>query len=132
MGSRYVEVSREALLGALEKAGFQRWKPHPGCFGCTEIVYVRQHHLDPTMFVKVYTSISERAEDARGCGADAIRACLIFERWDAAAKRWITGGLYKASRVYRTGSEEAVVERTLERARECYGVANKRYQERRH
>lgn len=129
-GDRYVEVRREVLTAALEKAGFKVWEPHPGEFGCSELVYVRQHDSDPTMFVKVYTSLPARAGDARACGQDAIRACLVFERRDEAIKRWISGGLYKAPKVLRTGSEEKVIERTLERARECYREANKRAWER--
>lgn len=119
-GSRYVEVSREALVGALERAGFT---PYPSR---GELVYARKHHLDPTMLVKVYTSLPLQAGDARGCGEDAIRVLLVFENERTKA----SGCLYKASRVYRTGSEQAVVERVLERARECYREGNRRCKER--
>lgn len=129
-GDRYVEVRREALTKALEAAGFKVWEPRPGEFGCSELVYVRPHHMDPTMFVKVYTSMPKRGGDARACGADAARAVLVFERYDAGAKRWFSGGLYKAPKVLRTGSEEKVIERILERARECYAAGNKRVRER--
>ena len=37
-----------------------------------------------------------------------------------------SGCLHKTSRVYRTGSEAAVIERTIERAREAYGAGVKR------
>lgn len=122
-GSRYVEVSREALVGALEQAGFA---PYVGRTG-GELVYTRRHHRDPTMMVKVYTSLPARAGDARACGEDAIRVLLVFENERSGA----SGCLHKASRVYRTGSEQAVVERMLERARECYAEANRRHKARR-
>jgi hypothetical protein len=123
MGKRYVEVSRQAFLDALHRCGFRE---HPGQGG-GELVYSRQHSLDPTMWVKVFTSLPRSAGDARGCGEDAIRVLLVFENPVSKA----SGCLHKASRVYRTGSEVKVIERTLERARECYGEANKRYQARR-
>lgn len=129
-GDRFVEVSREALFSALEKAGFKQWAARSGEFGCSEVVYQRQHDSDPTMFVKVYTSIAHRAEEARGCGQDAIRVCLVFERFDEKINRHVSGGLYKAPKVLRTGSEAKVIERTLERARECYREANRRAWER--
>jgi hypothetical protein len=119
---RYVEVSRKALLDALFAAGFRE---HLGQGG-GELVYSIAHKADPTMFVKVFTSLPRSAGDARGCGEDAIRVLLVFENPVSKA----SGCLYRASRVYRTGSETAVIERTLERARECYGEANKRHRER--
>ena len=120
MGGRYVEVSRQALVGTLEAAGFE------AVSAGGELVYRRRHHLDTTMFVKVYTSLPARAGDARGCGEDAIRVLLVFENPRTGA----SGCLHKASRVYRTGSESAVVERMMGRARECYAEANRRYKER--
>jgi hypothetical protein len=119
MAKRYVEVSRKALLDALFACGFRE---HLGQGG-GELVYSRQHGLDPTMWVKVFTSLPRAAGDARACGEDAIRVLLVFENPVSKA----SGCLYKASRVYRTGSEQAVIERTLERARECYKAANERH-----
>jgi hypothetical protein len=77
------------------------------------------------MWVKIFTSLPKQVGDARGCGEDAIRVLLVFENPVSKA----SGCLYKASRVYRTGSEQAVIERTLERARECYAEANRRFRE---
>lgn len=121
-GSRYVEVSQVAFLHALVQAGFTEYPTRAG-----ELVYYRRHHNDPTMMVKVYTSLPRNAEEARGCGEDAIRVLLVFERPAQGERPGASGCLYKASRVYRTGSEQAVIERTLERARECYAEANKRF-----
>ncbi len=115
---RFVEVSRKAMVDAFEKAGFI------GDADGGELVFTRRHALDPSMVVKVYTSMPGYAGgDARPCGEDAIRVCLIFEN----ARTGRSGGLYKAKRVFRTGSEAKVIERTLERARECYAEANRRH-----
>jgi hypothetical protein len=118
MGTRYVEVSREAFCKALEAKGFTQDQKALG----NEIVYVRQHHFDKTMFVKIYTSLPKNRDEARGCGDDAIRVVLIFDNPTTGK----SGGLYKAPRVYRTGSEERVIARTLERARNAYQNANDR------
>lgn len=117
---RYVEVDREAFVKALTDKGFS---PDPTAFG--ELVFIRQHHLDPTMYVKIYTSMPLRSGDARQCGKDAIRVLLIFSNPITGA----SGCLFKTPRVYRTGSQEAVIERTIERAREAYGAGNKRIKE---
>lgn len=115
--SRYVEVDRTTFINALEAKGFTA---DPEARG--ELVYVRQHHLDPTMYVKIYTSMPLNAGDARGCGEDAIRVLLVFVN----PRTNKSGCLHKTSRVYRTGSEAAVIERTLERAREAYAAGNAR------
>lgn len=117
MATRYVEVDRNVFCNALHEKGFT-----PDSEAVGELVYIRQHHLDPTMFVKIYTSMPLRSGDARACGADAIRIMLTFKN----GRTGRSGCLYKTPRVYRTGSEAAVIERTLERAREAYGVGNKR------
>lgn len=121
-GDRYVEVSRKTLLDALHAAGFRQHLGQPG----GELVYSRNHGYDSSMWIKVYTSLPLAAGDARACGKDAIRVLLCFENPVSKA----SGCLYKASRVYRTGSEAKVIERTLERARECYAEGNKRVRER--
>ena len=116
---RYVQVSREAMITALERAGFGvDADPMNG----GELVYIRQHHLDPTMYVKVYTTLGVRGGDVRAKGADAIRVLLIFRN----EKSGKSGCLYKATKVLRTGTEAGVIERTLERAREAYADGNRR------
>lgn len=117
MATRYVEVDRDQFCKTLESKGFT---PDTEAFG--ELVYIRQHHLDSTMFVKIYTSMPLKAGDTRACGKDAIRVMLIFKNTNTGR----SGCLYKTPRVYRTGSANAVIDRTLERAREAYGVGNKR------
>lgn len=117
MGSRYVEVGRRTMIEALQKAGFTLDAQG------RELVAVRQHHLDPTMLIKIYTSMPAYApEGGRPCGQDAIRVVLLFNNPHTKA----SGCLYKAPRVFRTGTEEGVVERMLERARDAYRVGNQR------
>lgn len=116
--AQYVEVRREVLLQRLEAAGFSQFEEAVG----GELVYERQHHKDPTMFVRVFTSLSKFSGDVRGCGEDAIRVVLIFRNQKTGA----SGCLFKAKRINRVGTEEAVIERTIERARDAYKAANDR------
>lgn len=110
--SRYIVLDREKFVAAFVKAGFL---PDTTASG-GELVLTRQHHLDPTMWVKIYTTLPLGAGNGRECGTDAIRCVLVFKN----EKTGKSGGLFKATRVLRTGSTEAVIERTLTRARECY------------
>jgi hypothetical protein len=114
MRSRFVEVSRQAMMGALEAAGFQ------ANVRGNELAYGRRHHLNRHLEVLVYTSLPSRGGDARPCGHDAIRVVLL------AHGEYGTRPLYKATKVLRTGSEQAVIERTLERAREAYAAGTLR------
>ena len=110
--SRFIVLDRDRFVQAFLAAGFSRSWPQVG----GELVLERQHHLDPTMWVKVYTTLPAEGGDGRDKGTDAIRCVLIFKN----EKTGKSGGLFKATRVLRTGSTEAVIERTLTRARECY------------
>ena len=112
--TKFITVDREKFLAAFTAAGFTRDAEQSG----SELVLSRQHHLDPTMRVKVYTSLPAEGGDGRGCGTDAIRCFLIFSNTSTGK----SGCLFKATRVHRTGSTEAVIERTLNRARECYAA----------
>jgi hypothetical protein len=110
--SRFVVIDREKFVGAFVAAGFMPDTTQSG----SELVFTRQHHLDPTMWVKVYSTLPLGAGQGRACGTDAIRCVLVFKN----EKTGKSGGLFKATRVLRTGSTEAVIQRTLVRARECY------------
>lgn len=109
---RYVEVSRKAMMRMLEQAGFKpfcnRW----------ELGYFRPHAHNPDVLIKVYTSFSFDAAIARPCGKDAIRVVATFESRDK------NFPICKMPRVYRTGSEALVIERTLQRMREAYAFVN--------
>lgn len=116
-GDRYVEVPKEAMLSFLTARGFKDAPEHSR----REIVYERSHHVDPRFRVLVYTSIARGDADARGLGKDAIRVVPIFingNHRSPIAK--------KLQRVFRTGSVEKVLARTLERMREAYGIINNR------
>ena len=117
MSSKFVEIDRTQFCKALEDRGFT---PDPDAYG--ELVYIRQHHIDPTMYVKIYTSMPLRSGDTRPCGEDAIRVLLIFKNKNTGH----SGCLHKTSRVNRTGTVAGVIERTLERAREAYKAGNAR------
>lgn len=108
----YIEVPAESLKGMLAAKGFTEMVVNK------EVVYERANHIDPNLKVRVYTSLAVGEEKARKCGGDAIRCCLVFNRF---GKTW---GIAKAKRVYRSGKLEDVLDRTLERAREMYALAN--------
>ena len=118
MTERFVTVDRDTFCQALEAKGFSVDEESSNL--CHELIYVRQHHIDPTMFVKICTSMPQKRGDSRKNGADSIKVLLIFKN----EKK--SGCLYRASRVFRTGTQEGVIERTLERAREAYRVGNQR------
>ena len=109
----FVPVPAEAIRARLVQAGFERLPTRPG----TEEVYRRAHDADPRYVVKVYSSIREGAQAARGRGKDAIRVVAVFED---------RVGIYKAERVYRTGSIEGVLDRMMYRARQAYAFCSKR------
>jgi hypothetical protein len=90
-----------------------------------EEVYERAHDRDARYTVKVYSSIQRGAEVARERGADAIRVVALFKEdyrfhWPAR-----TVPIFKATRVHRTGSVDAVLDRMVERAREAYAACNR-------
>ncbi len=115
--STYIEVPRERIIATLEAAGFSRDDVRG------EVTYSRRHALDPKLLVKVYTSIPEFRDAARGCGEDAIRVVglLTWTRQGEDVPRWKK--LYQ-KRVFRVTSVEGVLERMMERAREAYKALN--------
>lgn len=112
--SRFVAVPAVALAATLAKAGFASKVVGK------ETVYERANHNCSSFVIRVYSSAKDGATDARGCGLDAIRVCLLWA--DPTGK---TYGVAKATRVYRTGTVEAVIARMLERMRDLYGLANR-------
>jgi hypothetical protein len=110
----FVTVSAETFAATFTKAGFAPTTAY------NEVVYERAHTADPRFVVRVYTSLSLGASVARGNGADAIRACLVFR--DPITGK--TRGMGKTVRVNRTGTEAGVMERSLERAREMWNLAS--------
>ena len=116
MTTRFVLVPASLIHDALIKAGFSK-----GLEGHEE-VWSRTHAKNADYVIKVYTSLTDDASSARGCGEDAIRVVALREdpyRWPA---RFYP--IHKGARVYRTGSPEKVVERMMDRAREAYATIN--------
>jgi hypothetical protein len=112
MGKRsgYVDVPRETLLNFLKEKGFTQ-ESEGG-----EIVYSRSHEKNPHVKVKVYTSLSENALFARGCGEDAIRILTFYHNPNTGARKKISD----QPRVYRSGTVEGVLSRMYERMRNAY------------
>ena len=113
MGSRYVEVPASALRERFAGAGFVLAP------GVGEEVYERVYEKDPRFVIRIFSSLSRGdAESARGCGEDAIRVVAVFRPDPGDLRRGV--GIWKGPRVYRTGSVEKVLDRTIERARDAY------------
>ncbi len=116
--SRFVQVPAAAIRERLAAAGFRLVPATRG-----EEVYERPHGRDPRYIVKVYSSIQRGGDVARDCGEDAIRVVAVFtdsaHYWPAR-----TVPIFKATRVHRSGSVEAVLDRMIERAREAYTACN--------
>jgi len=110
---RFVEVPASAIRERLAGAGFRLL---PGERG--EEVYERAHDKDGRYTVKVYSSIQRGANKVRGCGADAIRVVALLT---TTAKVY---PIFRAVRVYRTGTVDAVLVRMIERAREAYATCS--------
>jgi len=108
MGTRYIEVNAGEFESFLKDHGFE-----PDLSG-KEVVYYRQHEYNVNVLVLVYTSISTGKTSARDCGKDAIRVVTIFNDGNRSF------GIGKFPRVYRTGSQEKIQERTLDRMRKAY------------
>lgn len=119
----FVEVPSATLFAFLEERGFTRRQTKS-----SEVVYQRKHHRDPKYIVLVYTSVHEGRVKAAGKGKDAIRVCAVYEYEpvDSARSTAVVRGVCKLPRVHRTGTVEKILERVLKRAREAYGVCNKK------
>lgn len=121
-GDRFIDLPAEAMFAFLESKGFEV----ASNYSRSEVVYARRHDRDKRFVILVYTGIAPTSQytgesfGSRGCGEDAIRVVPLFEQG------YVTRGLMKTKRVYRTGSVEKILERTLERMREAYAVCNER------
>lgn len=124
MSARYVQVPATAIRERLAAAGFRLLPASRG-----EEVYERRHDRDARYAIKVYSSIERGQEEVRVRGADAIRVVAIHYAGDLGSDgTWkfpeAARGIFKAARVYRSGTVESVLDRMIERAREAYGVIN--------
>jgi len=84
-----------------------------------EIVLEREHHGDPQLVVRIYTSVSSTGATVRSKGKDAIRVVLLGR-----SDRVGIVGLKKTKRVNRAGTTQAIYDRIRSRAREMYTVCN--------
>lgn len=119
MSARFVPVPASTIRERLVGAGF-RPVQLPGCH---EEVFDRPHDRDRRYVVRVYSSIPVGSDNVRASGADAIRvvALLADDRFHWPARQ---EPIFKATRVHRAGSVEAVLDRMVERAREAYAAIN--------
>jgi hypothetical protein len=118
VSARFVAVPASAIRERLAAAGFHLIPSPSG-----EEVYERSHDRDARYTVKVYSSIHRGAAEVRECGSDAIRVVAIFAdskfHWPARVVP-----IFKATRVHRAGTVDAVLDRMIERAREAYAACN--------
>lgn len=106
-----------ALLDALTAGGFTRADTKPGAeIAMTRAIKHGAVHV-PNTTIQVYTTIDDlgRTPIARAAGQDAIRVCAVYVIPGGFADKG--RGLIKQRRVFRVGTIDAIVERTLERAR---------------
>lgn len=107
---RYIILDTEKFEAFMKEKQFERTTSG------NELVFIRRHDKDPRLMVKCFSGISGGV--SRECGEDAIRVVGVFDNGEKSF------GIYKAQRVYRTGSTEKVIERTYERLREAYQALN--------
>lgn len=114
--TRFVSVPFDALSSALAMAGFTQLAQRQGrAHG--EVVLTRP--VRGGLHIRVWTSTKDGQAEAAACGADAIRVTLVH----VADGR--TAGVSSATKVLRTGTVEAVIERVLARAREMWALGAK-------
>jgi hypothetical protein len=104
----YVPVAADKIEDFLKAKGFSRSVYY------NEVVYSRDHDENPNIKIKVYTSIRVGQTVVRGCGADSIKICTVFD--DGQTRR----GVGKFPHVLRVGSEQEVLDRMLGRMRQAY------------
>lgn len=114
MSASFVQVPAAAIRDRLAAAGFRLLPANRG-----EEVYERAHERDDRYTIKVYSSIQRGASEARKCGADAIRVVALFTPRPNAVYP-----IHKSTRVHRSGTVEAVLDRMIERARGAYVACN--------
>ncbi len=114
----FVEVPADAIRTRLIDAGFER-----AADADNEEVYYRAHKKNPDMAVKVFTTIPLNGAAVRDCGRDAIRI-VALKRIPLRFGNPKTVCIYKAQRVFRTGTVEGVLQRMIERARLAYAALN--------
>lgn len=113
----YTKVPRQKLEEFLQATGFGR-----RVMG-SEVVYVRHNHHYHHVLVKVYTSLPVHGGDVRGAGRDAIRVTVAYEH-SLPYQGKTSFGIYKATRIHRTGTVEDILDRLYHRMRDAYAYSN--------
>ena len=120
---RYDPTSRESrstlaatLCEALATHGFmEEYAERSG-----EKVYYRPVDNATGVRLQVWTSVDRATGSIREVGEDAIRVCAVYRNGSDADR-----GICKTGRVNRVGEINAIVERTVERARGVWRDAQK-------
>lgn len=102
----YVAITRKAIEEFLTARRFEAAKRG------NELVFIRSHSKCPGLKMLVYTSLAYDGLQARGCGQDAIRCCLIFSHDDGWSR---DAGIGKTTRVHRVTSEAGILSRLGDR-----------------
>lgn len=115
---RYVEVDRKKLEDFLQTCGFQKRRQG------SEMIYVRSNRFCDDVVTKVYTSFPYKdGTPARDRGQDAIRVTCAYES-EIPFQGRDSFGIFKATKILRTGSEEAILDRLYHRMQEAYLAGN--------
>jgi len=101
--ANFVEVPAEVLESHLVAKKFSKTTCH------NEVVYIRKSERDPSVQIKVYTSIRVGRTVVRARGKDSIKVAVVF---DNGRKSF---GIGKFTAVPRVHSVESVLRRTDER-----------------
>jgi hypothetical protein len=115
-------ILAKSLVAALESKGFRPINMPK----TQEIVFewkITSQGQQTPVRILIYTSIDKRGGAMRWYGTDAIRICGVRTMADGSEK-----GIIKRKRVNRVGQTNAIIERTLERARSAYSEARSAYQ----
>lgn len=123
MKKRFVPIEAQVIETFLREKNFEKR------LSGNEIVYAFHHRYAKCVVIKVYTSIPYGGTVVREAGSDAIRVVAAYESEVAISPRHgappsKSFGIYKAKKILRTGSEEAIIGRLLERMRETYLFTN--------
>lgn len=119
MAEKYFELEPTELENFLKGLGFERTTQH------REVVYVRRHHICPTLFVKIYTSISTENQ-VRERGSDAIRICSVFDNGEKSFGVGAFPRIYRKAGEHLTKEEKTslLFDRIRVRLREAYARCN--------
>jgi hypothetical protein len=115
--ANFIAVPAQDLEAFLQKKGYSRTKQRD------EVVYIKRSQVDPSLMIKVYTSIRDGATAVRAAGRDAIRCCVV---WDNGSRSF---GVGKFQPVMRVHSVQSVLDRLNIRLTEAVQRAKEWLQE---